>query len=195
MLASISPLGERGRGNRWSLTAAAFAVGSVGTATAWGASLGAVGSVVKYPRQALLIVAAAAAVAGLVDLSRFRVPTVRRQVDEDWLHRYRGWVYGAGFGAQLGLGVVTVVTTATVYAWMAAVVLCGSVPLGVGAGLGFGLARTVPVLAVRRVADPRELRERLRTLASFGDRAHTATALLSVAIGVGCVAGAIGAAG
>lgn len=195
MLASISPLGERARGNRWALTAAAFAVGSVGTAMALGAALGVVGSVLGRPRPALLIVASAAAVAGLFDLSRFKLPTVRRQVDEDWLHRYRGWVYGAGFGGQLGLGVVTVVTTATLYAWMAAVVLCGSVLLGVGAGLGFGLARTVPVLAVRRVVDPRELRERLRTLASFGDRAHTVTALLSVAIGVGCAAGAIRAAG
>ena len=37
----------------------------------------------------------------------------RRQVNEDWMARYRGWAYGAGFGLQLGLGVVTIVTTAS----------------------------------------------------------------------------------
>ncbi|GAC1590810.1 MAG: hypothetical protein NVS3B21_08730 [Acidimicrobiales bacterium] len=194
MLASISPFGERARGNRWALTAAAFAVGSVGTSTALGTALGALGGVAGHSRPALLIVAAAAAVAGLFDLSRVSVPTVRRQVDEDWLHRYRGWVYGAGFGAQLGLGVVTVVTTATVYAWMVAVVLSGSVLLGVAGGVGFGLARTVPVLAVRQVSDPGELRDRLRRLTSLRDCAHVATALLSVVIGVSCAVTAVGAA-
>ena len=28
-----------------------------------------------------------------------RLPTTRRQVNEDWLGRYRGWVVGVGFGA------------------------------------------------------------------------------------------------
>lgn len=195
MLASISPLGERARGNRWALTAAAFAVGSVATATALGASLGAAGGLAGHSPPALLSVAVVALAAGLLDLFGFRLPTVRRQVDEDWLQRYRGWVYGAGFGVQLGLGVVTVVTTATVYAWMAASVLSGSILLGASAGVGFGLARTVPVLAVRHITDPRELRERLRVLASIGDRVHTAAALCSVAIGVSCAAGAIGAGG
>ena len=55
-----------------------------------------------------------------------RLPGPRRQVDERWLHRYRGWVYGAGFGVQLGLGVATVVTTSAVYVMLAAAVLTGT---------------------------------------------------------------------
>jgi hypothetical protein len=31
-------------------------------------------------------------------------PSWQRQVDERWLTTYRGWVYGAGFGFQLGAG-------------------------------------------------------------------------------------------
>ena len=33
-------------------------------------------------------------------------------VHEQWLTRYRGWVYGVGFGAQLGFGLVTIITSA-----------------------------------------------------------------------------------
>ena len=36
-------------------------------------------------------------------------------MNEEWLTSYRGWVYGAGFGAQLGTGVVTIVTSPIVY--------------------------------------------------------------------------------
>lgn len=56
------------------------------------------------------MLAALAGLAGLaldLGLGALRLPGPARQVDEDWLARYRGWVYGAGFGTQLGLGVVT----------------------------------------------------------------------------------------
>ena len=32
-----------------------------------------------------------------------------------WLGRYRSWVYGLGFGVQLGAGVTTVVVSSAVY--------------------------------------------------------------------------------
>jgi hypothetical protein len=44
-----------------------------------------------------------------------RTPGPRRQVDERWLDRYRGWVYGLGYGAQLGVGVTTVIVSSAVY--------------------------------------------------------------------------------
>ena len=61
------------------------------------------------------------AAALVVDVSplRRRLPTTRRQVNEDWMGRYRGWVYGGAFGAQLGSGVATIVTSAAVYAAVA----------------------------------------------------------------------------
>ena len=44
-----------------------------------------------------------------------RLPIHRRQVNERWLDQYRPWVYGAGFGWQIGTGLSTYITTAAVY--------------------------------------------------------------------------------
>ena len=118
MLGSITPLGERSRGRRWGITVTAFALAATAAGAGLGAVLGAAGGLVGLSattRTGLL--AAAVAVAVAVDLvPGLRAPGPRRQVNEAWLHRYRGWVYGAGFGLQLGLGVTTIVSTAAVYA-------------------------------------------------------------------------------
>src|SRR5436305_13175892 len=114
MLASITPLGERSRGFSWALTASAFAVATVTTGALAGAVGGAVGSMMPrgtWRDAAALGVLAAALLVDATSLRR-HLPTTRRQVNEDWMARYRGWVYGAAFGAQLGAGVVTVVTSA-----------------------------------------------------------------------------------
>jgi hypothetical protein len=85
-------------------------------------------------------------------------PGVQRQVDEQWLTAYRGWVYGAGYGVQLGAAVVTIVTTWTVYAMVALALLTGSWSGGLVIGLVFGVARAVPVLALSGVHDRGALR-------------------------------------
>ena len=54
-----------------------------------------------------------------------RVPSMRRQVDEDWLSRYRRWVYATGFGWQLGTGVTTIVTSRVTYALLVLLWLVG----------------------------------------------------------------------
>ena len=36
------------------------------------------------------------------DVGGFRLPSHTRQVNEAWLDEYRGWVYGGGFGWQIG---------------------------------------------------------------------------------------------
>ena len=43
-----------------------------------------------------------------------RPPFLHRQVDDDWLSAYRPWVYGVGFGWQIGAGVTTYTMTAAV---------------------------------------------------------------------------------
>lgn len=183
MLASISPLGERARGNRWTVTAGAFAIGSIGTAAALGAVLGASFAFVPH-RLRLATAASAAIVAGVVDLTApDRVPTWHRQVDEDWLARLRGWVYGIGYGGQLGAGIVTVVTTATVYAWLVAVAGAGSAAAGAVAGAAFGAARAAPLLAVRRSDTPASLRATLARLAGWAGAGRLAAAASSVAVG------------
>src|SRR5436305_7836517 len=156
MLGSITPLGERSRGRRWGITVTAFALAATAAGAGLGALLGAAGGLVALSaaaRTGLLAVAVAAAVA--VDLvPGLRAPGPRRQVNEAWLHRYRGWVYGAGFGVQLGLGVTTIVSTAAVYAAGAAAFLAGSAAAGALVGAAFGLARAATLLAAGRVDEP-----------------------------------------
>ena len=124
MLSSIHPLGERARGNRWWLTVIAYLVASTASGLLAGTVLGVIGRVWSASlvgpgaTTPLLLTAVACLVGVLMDgggAKAPRLPGVRRQVNEDWLNRYRGWVYGAGFGLQLGLGVVTIVTTAAIY--------------------------------------------------------------------------------
>ncbi|HTG47800.1 MAG TPA: hypothetical protein VK646_09120 [Actinomycetota bacterium] len=156
MLGSITPLGERGRGSRWWLTTSAYVVGSIVGGAAMGALVGVLGTVafISLGLGSRLLVLGVAIVAGLLlDAGAFglRLPTVHRQVDEAWRTRYRGWVWGLGFGLQLGTGVVTIVTTSLVYATWLAGALTADVPAAVAIGLVFGLARALPVFGVARV--------------------------------------------
>src|SRR5688572_32938844 len=120
MLGSITSLGERGRGMRFGVTMAAFAIGAMAAGAAVGAALGAAGEAVAgavgAPSWAAPAALAVVVAAGLTLEATGRLPTLRRQVNEDWLRRYRGLVYGVGFGAQLGAGVATVVNSAAIYA-------------------------------------------------------------------------------
>jgi hypothetical protein len=168
MLSSIHPLGERARNMRWGLTASAYVIGSVAGGALLGGALGTGGRLVSaatgpQTEAAALLLALACLAGGALDLGLGgpRLPTIRRQVNEDWLHRYRGWVYGVGFGFQLGAGMATIVTTATVYVTFAAaflVGLAGSAAGGAAVGAAFGLARSAPILLVARVTAPQQLR-------------------------------------
>src|SRR6266851_4285374 len=130
MLGSITPLGERGRHSRWTVTVVFYLAGSAAAGLAMGGLLGAAGRIGLGTAgvQRLWALAGAAAVGLAVDGGLFgmRLPSPRRQVNEAWLRRYRGWVYGLGFGLQLGLGVVTIVTSSAVYLTLAAAFLSGS---------------------------------------------------------------------
>jgi hypothetical protein len=164
MLSSISPLGERARRARWGLTVAAYLVGSVVGGVAVGTACALVGGLLPAAWRgsaAGALVVAVAVVAGLVLDVRARgggPPSWRRQVDDAWLGRYRGWVYGLGFGVQLGAGVVTIVTSSTVYAVLLLAAWSGDAGAGAVLGAVFGLARALPVLSVRGVRTPGDLR-------------------------------------
>ncbi len=174
MLTSISPLGERARHNRWGVTAGAYLAGSVGASASVGAVVGAVGSTFSVPvaaRAPLLAVAALSCL--LVETGVVPLPTIHRQVNEDWLNRYRGWAYGAGFGIQLGTGVATIVTTATVYLTLVGELLAGSAAAGALIGAAFGIVRAAPLLAIGRPRSYPELlanHRRLTGLAAPGRR-------------------------
>lgn len=170
MLASITPLGERSRGFRWEVTATAFALGALLAGTAAGAALGLIGRLLPAGLDWRgVALAGVLALALLFDATplRARLPTSRRQVNEDWLGRYRGTVYGLAFGAQLGVGIATIVTSAAVYAALAAALLAPSVLGGALVGLCFGGVRALSLLPARSAHDPRglaRLHERLARL-------------------------------
>src|SRR5947209_2565829 len=172
MLASITPLGERGRRSRWSITVTAFLLGATVAGAVEGAVLGLIGSLLlgdSVGTQArLLVLTGGLVLAALLEVLLPVVPGPNRQVNERWLDEFRGWVYGLGFGAQLGLGITTVVTSAATYvamfvAFLAADPAWGALVLGV-----FGAIRGVTPLLAARVRGPEQLRafhgrfERLR---------------------------------
>jgi hypothetical protein len=169
MLASITPLGERGRNSRWWLTVSAHLVGSALAGALLGGLLGLAGTPLPDGSFPLVVVAALAVVGALLDLgiAGTSIPTIHRQVDEGWLDQYRGWVYGAGFGFQLGLGVTTVVTTAAVYVTWAVALLSGSWLGGLVVGLAFGVARGLVPLTTRRIHRPEQLWQRHRRIAAL----------------------------
>ena len=162
MLSSIHPLGERARGNRWITTALWYTAGSVAGGALFGAAIGAGAAPLAHRLpDAALAVTSAACISAAVLADRFvrrRPWGWRRQVNEDWLGRYRAWLYGSGFGFQLGLAVVTIITTYAIYAYIVMIALTGSVTAGAAVGATFGLARALPVLATGPVRRPQQLR-------------------------------------
>src|SRR4029078_9611021 len=92
-----------------------------------------------------------------LQIGGLRLPTVHRQVEGSWRTPYRGWVWGLAFGFQLALGVVTVVTSSTVYLTWLAASLSGSVRGGIVMGITFGLVRAAPILTVAHVRMPAQL--------------------------------------
>jgi hypothetical protein len=188
MLASITPLGERGRHSRWGLTVSAFLLGATAAGAGAGGALGAAGGLALHdgwrPRLAVLGIALAVAIA--IDAGD-RVPGPGRQVDERWLDRYRGWVYGIGYGSQLGLAVTTVVSSAASYVALLAAFLTGSNGAGALILGCYGAVRGLTPLATAGIRTPRQLlalhgtMERWRWRARWGSVAAQ-TGVLVVAL-------------
>ena len=84
-------------------------------------------------------------------------------------------MYAGGFGLQLGVGVVTVVTTTTVYLTWAFAVLSGSLAGGLAIGLVFGAARALPMLLVASADTPAAVRAALRRFNGWAPAARKAS--------------------
>ncbi len=194
MLSSIHPLGERGRSNRWGVTVTAHVIGAAAGGALVGLLLGSIGrgldrlGLEPALRAAMLV--PLAVVAATIDARGWPrwMPRTRRQVDERWLHAFRGWVYGAGFGFQLGMGVSTIVTAATVYVLGALTIAVGSPLAGVVIGGAFGLARGLTILAGRSIQNPQRLVEFHRGLVARRHLGVSAAVAADVVLAVGAVA-------
>ena len=191
MLSSISPLGEQARASRWWVTTAAYVLGSLLGGLALGGLFGALGSLVPEPWRSspwALGLAGALLLVGLaldLRLGGLALPSWRRQVDEQWLTRYRGWVYGVGFGTQLGFGLVTIITSSTTYAVVLLALLTGSPAAGLLIGGVFGLVRALPSVLMAGVRDRVELH---RIFIRVERWAKTADVIARVALAAGAVA-------
>jgi hypothetical protein len=188
MLSSISPFGERARASRWWLTTSAYVVASTLGGLALGLLGASLGALVpdrwRWSPVGFLLAAVLLAVGLVLDLrlGGLSLPSWRRQVDEAWIGRYRGWVVGVGFGAQLGFGVVTIVTSSTTYAVVVLAFLSGTPWAGALLGGLFGLARALPLVLMAGV----DTRERLWAALRLVElRARVADSVARVGLAVG----------
>jgi len=206
MVSAINPFTERSRGNRYWLTALWFIAGSVLGGALLGV-LAAVGAALWGSLAGSVAVAAVAAGVGCVgclvaaasDSStvRFRLPGHPRQVNEQWLGRYRRWVYACGFGVQIGVGFATYIMTAAVYLTVLLGALSGSPATAFAVGLVFGLVRGLAVLLSSGAADPaalRQLHRRLDLLAPWSLRAVMLVEAVGAAVLGYAAAGVVGVA-
>ena len=195
MLSTITPMAEQSRGHRYGVTATWFILGAgLGGLTLSGAAallatgLGALDLSTTATFGAAAVLAATAA---MVDAGTFgrRPPFFRRQVDDAWLATYRAWVYGGGFGWQIGVGLATYVMTAGVVLTALLAVLTASPAQALAVGLAFGLARGLVVLLGAGITSPGALgavHQRLDAL-----EAPVRWAVVGVQVGVAVLAGIV----
>jgi hypothetical protein len=196
MLSQITPFTERARHHRFGVTAGWFVVGSV----AGGATLGVIAGAGAAATSAadlssdiaLAILVGLAVVAAAVDAGvfGFRPPFFRRQVNEDWLPRYRGWLYGVGFGWQVGVGVATYIMTAAVFLTVAVGVLTANPAAAFDIAVLFGLVRGLTVFLTAKVDTPARLVSFHRKFDPWGEPIRRSVIAVELAV-AWCAAGVV----
>jgi len=193
MLSSITPLTERAKGHRFGVTASWFIAGAVVGGTLLGALaalLAAGWHGLHLDRDLVRAVAAIAAVAaGAVDLGLFpwQPPFFHRQVDDAWLRQYRPWVYGAGFGLQIGAGLATYIMTSAVVLTLVLAAMSGSPWVALGIGAGFGLVRGLAVLLGARATTPAALQSLHARFDAWEAPVRVGVGRLLLAVSVGLI--------
>ncbi len=184
MLSTLTPMAERGRGRPFLPTALAFLLGSIvgGVALGGGAAvLGAAFSLFSPSETTRWVISALAlACGGFVDAQLIgpRLPFHRRQVNDRWLSRYRWWVYGGGFGLQVGVGIATYIMTAGVFVTIVLATLHGNPLVAVAIGAWFGLVRGLAIFVGAGVHQPADLHR----LHRWFERERNAARLLTMAV-------------
>ncbi len=184
MLSTITPVSERAKGNTYRWTATWFTLGATVGGASVGALAGGLAWIVRWLNVGPTILGSVGVVAALVaatsDLGTVgrRLPFHGRQVNERWLDQYRSWVYGAGFGWQIGCGLATYITTAGVYLMIVLAALSASPTIAIVVGTLFGAVRGLAVFLTRNVSGSAEL---LAFHRRFAARERTAARAVVVA--------------
>jgi MFS family permease len=186
MLSTITPMAERGRGHRFGATASWYLAGAV----IGGLTLGGLMAVLALAVRALAVGERALAVTALVGtivvvcsdtgIGGFSLPVHRRQVNERWLDQYRPWVYGAGFGWQIGTGLSTYIMTSAVYLLVLLAALSGDPTTAMLLGVLFGTVRGLAVFLGAAITDPDALRAFHGRFIAVGAGVAVATVLVEV---------------
>ncbi len=132
MLSTITPVTERGRDRNYWATVPWYLIGAL----AGGLTLGGLAALIAIPvGMADLAPEVTLTIAGLftvvsvfsdLGVGGFQLPRHKRQVERFWLDNYRAWVYGTGFGWQIGVGLATYIVTTAVYVTVLIAILTGS---------------------------------------------------------------------
>jgi MFS family permease len=188
MLSTITPIGERGRQHRYYSSVAWFIFGAV----LGGATLGAGGALLALgirdldlsggALMGIAAILAAVTLASDLQLGGFRLPAHKRQVNESWLDQFRSWVYGGGFGWQIGVGLATYVTTSAVYLMIALAALTTSPWAAFAVLTGFGVVRGLAVLLGRDLTAPQRMMDLHRRLEELLPTAQRAVVLVQAAV-------------
>ncbi|MEO8693962.1 MAG: hypothetical protein ABI658_10630 [Acidimicrobiales bacterium] len=190
MLSQINPVAEAGRGRRFRRTAGWFITGAVLGGLTLGGVAAALAAIVDATalghRRALAVAAVAALAAAAVDsrVFGFGPPFIRRQVNEDWLSKYRPWVYGGGFGWQIGVGFTTYVMTAAVPLLVVFATLSARPWVALILGGLFGLARGLTVLLSAPLRTQSDLYAFHRRFAEGGEFTRQAVIVTQLAVAV-----------
>lgn len=187
MVETISPVVHGGRG-RWLGTLALHTLGATGTAALFGAALGMIGGALGAPwgRSGLLALGGVAAVYTMGTLTRLHVPVpqLRRQVP-DWWRTYFDRPFAAVlYGAGLGIGFLTYLSTGTLVVVAFAAAASGTPAIGALIVAPFGLVRGLsPIVAWRSVSQEqsRALVDRLVAMSDAARRVSSGVVLLMIA--------------
>ena len=201
MVETIGPGGHTG-GMRTTLAAClTFLPGAVagalftfgGLALA-GALLHGAGGELAYGVAAVLALAAAVAEARGTRIA----PQIRRQLPEHWRRVMPMPLAAALYGVLLGLGFTTFVLSFGVWALAGIALALGEPAAGLAIGVGFGVGRAIPIVALAPLAERATGRRALTLMAErpgiyrgirFGDAAALVAAAGALLVGPGASAG------
>lgn len=195
MVETISPVVHGGRA-RWLGTLALHTLGATGTAALFGAALGRIGGVLGAPwqRPGLLALASVSALYALGALTRHRVPVpqLRRQVP-DWWRTFFGRSFAAVlYGAGLGIGFMTYLSTGTLVVVAFAAAASGRPAIGAVLMGPFGLVRGLSAIVSWRSVTQEQSRALVdRLVAGTGSARRIANGVVLVLIALAAVAASV----
>ena len=111
-------------------------------------------------------------------------------MNERWLDRYRSWVYGAGFGWQIGVGLATYIMTSALYLLILIGGLTAEPVVAIALGALFGLVRGLAVYLAAGLDSTERLLSFHSKFESHREAVRQSTIVIMAAVSVAAVAAA-----